>query len=179
MTRPPAPPSPVLPCGRDLLALVEQVTDGRPPADPEHQRTCPHCQEALARLRASGDALRGLAAQPVEPPRGLADRVLGGLRREGPGIVVSDGPGGRDEIASSVLCRTARVAALEVDGVRAASVVAEARDEGVVLDVHVVAAIDRPLPELAERLREAVAAHVAAVTGVRVRAVDVAVDDVA
>lgn len=178
MTRPPAPPSPVLPCGHDLLDLVEQVAEGRPPTDPAHQAGCPHCRAALERLEASDAALRDLAQQPVPTPRGLSRRILGGLRREGPSIVVADGPGGRDEIAASVLGRTARLAALDVDGVHAASVVAEARDGDVALDVHVVAAIDRSLPELAERLRAAVAEHVAAVTGVRVGVVDVAVDDV-
>ncbi|MDO9407979.1 Asp23/Gls24 family envelope stress response protein [Patulibacter sp.] len=175
MTRPPAP---TLECGRDLLALVEQVTEELPPADPEHQASCPYCQDALARLRADSGALRELAAEPVRVPRDLSGRLVAGLRGGGRSIVVAAAPGGRDSVAEAVVCRLARLAALAVQGVHQASAVVVHRDAGITLDLHVTAELDRSLPDLATQLREAVTHAVARSSGVRVTAVDVTVDDV-
>jgi len=36
-----------LPCGASVDSLLEQVADGAPRSDPQHQRDCPHCRAAV------------------------------------------------------------------------------------------------------------------------------------
>jgi uncharacterized alkaline shock family protein YloU len=180
MSAPAQPAPPLLECGRDLLVLVEQVSEDLPPAEPEHQARCPFCQEALRRLRVAFDALRDLAGEAVRPPRGLSARVLDVLRRERDSVLVAASAGGRDTVSEVIVAQIARRAALSVQGVRGASVVpARGDDGGVVLDVHVTVALGPSLPDLAAQLREAVVAHVWTLAGVRITSVDVTVDDVA
>lgn len=180
MSAPAQPAPPRLDCGRDLLALVEQVSEGLPPAEPEHQARCPFCQEAIARLRVAFDALHDLAGRSVRPPRGLSSRVLDVLRRERDSVLIAAGPGGRDTVSEVIVSQIAREAALAIDAVRHVSVVSASRqDGGVDVDVHVTAALGPPLPELVALLREQVVAHVWALAGARVTTVDVTVDDVA
>lgn len=179
MTRPASPQPPVLECGRELLVLVEQVSEGLPPAEPEHQARCPFCQEAIARLTAAFGALRDLAGQTVRAPRGLSSRVLEQLRRERGTVVIAAGTGGRDTVSEVIVSQIARQAALELDAVRHVSVVTDARqDGGLELDVHVTAELGPSLPELVAQLREHVMARVRALSGARVTKIDVTVDDV-
>lgn len=175
-----SPQPPLLECGRDLYVLVEQVSEGLPPAEPEHQAGCPFCQEALRRLRIAFDALRDLAGQAVQVPRGLSARVLEQLRRERQSVVVAASAGGQDTVAEAIVSQIARQAVLSVDAVRGVSVVVSGprADEGLALDVHVTAALGPSLPDLTAQLREQVMAHVWALAGVRVARVDVTVDDV-
>jgi uncharacterized alkaline shock family protein YloU len=179
MTRPAQPDPPRLECGRELLVLVEQVSDGLPPAEPEHQARCPFCQEALARLQSAFDALHELAGRTVAAPRGLSTRVLEQLRRERHSVVIAASPAGRDTVSEVIVTQIARRALLAVDAVRDVSVVSHATQDGRVdLDVHVVAALGPALPDLAAELRDQVLAHVWALAGARVGRVDVTVDDV-
>ncbi|CAB4945665.1 unannotated protein [freshwater metagenome] len=174
------PPPTTLECGRDLLALVEQVSEGLPPAEPEHQARCGFCQEAIARLKAALGALRDLAGEAVRTPRGLSARVLEQLRRERHSVLIGAGSGGRDTVSEVIVSQIARRAVLAVEAVHHASVVSESRqDGGVDLDVRVTARLGPSLPDLVEELREEVSAHVHALAGVRVTRIDVTVDDVA
>jgi hypothetical protein len=171
--------TPRLECGRDQLAIVEQVSEGQPPADPAHQAVCAFCQEAIARLRIAFDALRDMAGQAVRAPRGLSARVLEQLRRERHSVVISATVGGRDTVSEVIVSQIARQAALALDAVRHVSVVSDSKqDGGVELDVHVTAKLGPPLPDLVVQLREQVMAHVWTLAGARVTKVDVTVDDV-
>src|SRR3712207_8037602 len=58
-----------LPCGVALEALVGQVVEREPPADPAHQASCPYCQAALRGLRTAWGDLRALASEPVRVDR--------------------------------------------------------------------------------------------------------------
>lgn len=75
--------------------------DALSPAEVEafeaHLRTCPSCQAEVVALREVVDVLP-LAAEPVEPPAALRDRLLTEVRREreeGPSLAVLRG--GREE----------------------------------------------------------------------------------
>lgn len=179
MSRPTQAGPPVLECGRDLLSLAEQVSEGLPPTEPEHQARCPFCQEAITRLRVAFDALHDLAGQTVRAPRGLSSRVLDQLRRERGTVVIATGEGGSDSVSEVIVGQIARHAALGMDAVLHVSVVTDAlQDGGLELDVHVTAALGPSLPALVDRLREQVVAHVWALSGARVTRIDVTVDDV-
>jgi uncharacterized alkaline shock family protein YloU len=172
--------TPRLECGRDLLAIVEQVADGLPPKDPEHQSVCAYCQEAIARLRLAFDSLRELAGQAVRAPRGLSARELEQLRRERHSGVISAADGGRDTVSEVIVSQIARQAVLALDAVRHASVVSDSQQAGgVQIDVHITARLGPPLPDLIAQLREQVMAHVWTLAGARVTRVDVPVDDLA
>ena len=168
-----------LPCGADVMALVDQVYDGAPPENPEHQRTCPYCQEAISRLRAALGQLRDLAGETIRPPRGLSGRVLEQLRRERETVVIAEGPLGRDTVNEIIIAQVARRAALCVPGVRYASCVAELADSGAVdLEVNVTAELGPSLPSLADAVRALVLTHTAALIGARLGRIDVTVDDI-
>ena len=72
---------PPLPCGADLDALVAQAADGAAPRDPDHQATCPHCQAALAELRALWSLAGQLARERVEAPDRIDAVVMGRIQR--------------------------------------------------------------------------------------------------
>jgi hypothetical protein len=167
-----------LPCGTSLLGLVAQVADGTPPVDPAHQADCPHCREALDRLRGADRDLRSLAAVDVRAPRGLSARVLDGLRRERGRIVLRAGPEGRDTVTDTIVGQVARRAATDVPGVRFASVTTTEHQDGVHLDLRITADLGPALGPIADAIRELVVDRVARLTGVAVVRIDVVFDDV-
>ena len=61
-----------LACGKELLPLVDQVAEALPPLEPEHQRTCPHCQAALSELEDWWRQVRALAREEIVAP----DRIV-------------------------------------------------------------------------------------------------------
>ena len=67
-------PSERLPCGTELAALITQVAERAPAADPAHQAECPYCQPSLERIGELWNDVRALADEPVRAPRGLLDR---------------------------------------------------------------------------------------------------------
>lgn len=169
-----------LDCGVDLLDLVEQVSDGTPPADPAHQADCPYCQQALRRLRTASGQLRDLAGEPVRVPPGLASRVMAQLRRERGRVPIASGVHGTDTASDVVVLQVVRRAARSVDGVRQCSVSLHpaTADGELSLTLHLTASLGPSRPDLAEAVRRAVAADVLALTGLRTGRVTVEIDDV-
>lgn len=167
-----------LACGRELLALVEQVSDGLPPADPGHQASCAHCRRALARIRATMDDVRGLAAEPVVAPD-LARRVMRRLRDEQARVGLAEADLGRTSLNQAIVAQIAQRAALGVPEVAFASArVGDAGAEASVrLELHLVVAYGPALEGVAGSVRERVAGDVAALTGLIVEEVDVRIDD--
>lgn len=172
--------STTLECGHDLLELVEQVTDGAIPADPEHQANCPYCQEALCRLRAANGQLRALAGERVDVPRGLTRRVMAQLRRERGRVPLASSPAGADTASDLVIVQIARRAARSIEGVRNCSVTLDPVEaDGILaLTIHLTAVLGPSLPELTEQVRAAVVADLLALAGLQAGAVAVVVDDV-
>ena len=111
-----------LPCGRLWDGLLEQVSQGRAGARGDHQRSCPHCQAALAALDKFWAPVRELAAEPVRAPGGLLERVMDQVRgvaqQHWHSLIVAEG--GSTLVAARVIAVLARLAAGRVPGVRVA-----------------------------------------------------------
>ena len=71
-----------LPCGVELVGLVNQVAEDLRPPDPEHQSSCEHCRRALAELEPMWGQVRELARQEVIPPSALVATVMQAIRAE-------------------------------------------------------------------------------------------------
>jgi uncharacterized alkaline shock family protein YloU len=97
-----------LACGREPGRLVDQVADGLPPVEPEHQRTCPHCQAALGELEDLWRQVRTLARAEVVAPDRIVRHVI---RRIHEGLAAPP----REVPLEEVLPRLARHALLETD----------------------------------------------------------------
>lgn len=166
-----------LACGTCLLALVEQVSEGTPPADPAHQATCPHCRRALARIGSVMEDVRGLAEEPVAVPHDLARQVMRRLRGERSQIALSPSARGRTVVNESLVAQVARRAALAVPDVAFASAVVEESEAVVRVSVRLVVAYGPSLGRIAATVRERVVVELAELTGVRVERVDVSVED--
>ncbi len=65
-----------LPCGVLVEDLLSQVADAAPPADPGHQRGCPHCRATLAQLDDLWSPVRQVTAETVQAPPGLLQAVM-------------------------------------------------------------------------------------------------------
>jgi len=168
-------------CGRDLVALAAQVFDGVSPVDGEHQRSCSHCQAALRRIRAVAHDVQGLAAEPVDVPPGLLRAVMARLRAA-PALVTLDVRArGVTMVADDVIAQVAVRAALTVDGVGYASVLGSEPSTGatVGLRVRLVVAYGPSVHAIADGVRAAITADVAALTGAALGSVDVTIDDLA
>lgn len=168
-----------LPCGTDLLALVQQVSDGLPPADPEHQAGCVHCRRSLARIRSTLDDVRGLASERVVAPPDLARRVMRRLRGEQARVAVSASARGRTSVNQAIVAQVAQRAALDVPEVVFASALMTDPEAGgsVRVEVRLVVAYGPALERVAGAVREHIIGDVAAVTGLLVEDVDVRIDD--
>ncbi|MEV6766462.1 hypothetical protein AB0N16_38730 [Streptomyces sp. NPDC051105] len=178
---PPFPGDEVLPCGRLLSRVWEQVQDEAPAADP-HIVSCPHCREAVEGLAAVNAAGRTLRA--VDPPglHALADRVMNAVRAEARlGRLLSLADPDRDlRITESAAAKVLRRAGDAVPGARVATCrfTSAGGDPEVRVTMTLVAAFDRPLPECVHQVRRSVLRSAGQDLGLAVTAVDIAVVDV-
>ena len=162
----------VLPCGRLIADLVDQVDAGRlEPAD-AHQEACPHCRSALRTAAGLEQALELLRAAAGPTPAGLVDRVMSRVRQTQGEALLMELPSwprsaGLTHVAGGVRVRwqvvadVARGAAAALRGVTVANATARARP-GVVgaVDVSLGLLVDgrTPLPVLARQVRQQVRA---------------------
>lgn len=191
-----------LPCGRSLGPLIEQVAERTPPVDPEHQARCPYCRAALAELETLWSDVDALARERVEVPTGLLAAAMRRIVRERDGdgpLARTSGPRGprpgrpgdhallpsphgTTRIADGVVAAIAGRAALAVAGVSLPGrtpVEAHFDGAGVALALELTVAFGPPLPALIDAVRATVIADVEGLTGLAVKAVDVAVVDLA
>lgn len=200
-------PARELACGCSLDELLAQVADGTDPADPDHQRACPHCRAALAELAELWAPVRTLE-EPPATPAGLDAKVMervSAMATHAWHAVVPE-THGVTRVAAWVVAVVARRAAQRVEGVRSVrgqaapppAAVAAVRAEWtggptaaqragamgigvsgrrVVVTVQLTVAPGHPLPRLAEDVRRSVVAGVGALTGLDVVEVDVHVAD--
>jgi uncharacterized alkaline shock family protein YloU len=169
-----------LPCGTDLAELTRQVFDGTPPADPGHQRECRHCRRALRRIRAVADDVRGVAAEPVQVPATFLESVMARIRSRPKLITVEVSGSGLTTVADHVVGEVAREAALRVEGVRHAAVIASEATVGTVdLRARLVVSYGPAMPPLAERVRGAITRSLVGGVGVRTESIEILIDDLA
>ena len=169
-----------LPCGTELAALIAQVAERAPAADPAHQATCPYCQPSLERISELWNDVRALANEPVRAPRGLLDEVIASVSRPAGAVTLRDATQGHTRISEAVLAGVARRIAQAMPAVAFASVLAHAAGPGTVaLRVRLVVAYGPSLPVLAAAVREQIVTHVRRLTDVQVTEVELSVDDLA
>lgn len=174
-------------CGQPVDDLLSQVSEGQPPTDPEHQRTCPHCRAALAELDELWRPIRALAAEQVKAPAELLEQVMDRVRelvRQGWYAVIRS-PEGDTRISARVIAAVARLAAEQVPGISLALGGGHATDTDVgiagprvVIDVDVIIEMGTPIPTTSHTLREQIAADIAAHTGLHTAEVNIAIIDV-
>lgn len=189
-----------LPCGADVDALLEQVAES--PAGPltPHEAGCVHCQAALAEFVQLWRPVAAAAAERVQAPAALVERVVARVRAlvGSAGWAVLETPGGHTRVAVDVVLSVARLAVDGVPGVRGAlaslvpvvpaeAVPAEVAAEDVTVGVSgstvavrltVAAAHGIDLPALGRRVADRVRGDVEELVGLSVAAVTVHVDDV-
>ncbi len=195
-----------LPCGAPVDDLLAQVTEGTPPRDAAHQRTCPHCRAALAEFEDLWAPVRELAVEDVQAPAGLLQAVMAQIRdlsRNNWSAVLSD-LAGQTRIAARVVGAVARLAAesvphvtLALGGGRVATpsgaaadpaLVAGRRGEAatdvgvagshVVIDVQIAVDFGVPIQRVAATVRDRIARHIAEHTGLVATQVNLTVVDV-
>jgi uncharacterized alkaline shock family protein YloU len=192
-----------LACGADVDELLEQVADGDADRLTEHQRTCPHCQAAIAEFRVLWAPIQEYARQPVRLPQRLRASVLKQVDR-----LVHDvwytlqlTDTGAVRVAARVVAAVARDAASRVPGVRVAlgrsteSRVAELVSRATsghlhphaavgvlgrtaVVDLALAVSYGQPVHEVAREVQRRVIAELKENIGLQSVTVNVTVDDV-
>ena len=191
-------------CGVRVEELLNQVADHAAPRDPDHQRTCSHCQATLAELTALWQPVHDLAADDVQAPRHLLASVMLRVRALPRGmwhaVIPSDSGPGETRIAARVVAAVARLAAESVPHVRVAlgggHIAADLSDSHatghhgasatdvavagthVVIDVQIAVEHGDHIPDVAAQVRTQITRHIAAHTGLTAAAVNVNVTDV-
>ena len=173
-------PSERLPCCTKLAALITQVAEGDPAADPAHQAECEYCQASLGRIRELWSDVQALADQPVRAPRGLLGGIIARVSGPAGAVTLRDATRGYTRVSEAVLAGVARQIAQAMPAVAFGSVLAHTAGPGTVaLRVRLVVAYGPSLPVLAAAVREQIVTHVPRLTGVQVTEVEVSVDDLA
>ncbi|WP_432497601.1 Asp23/Gls24 family envelope stress response protein [Kineococcus gypseus] len=200
---PPGPEQELLPCGHRVDDLLEQVAAGRGDDLDAHQATCPHCRATLTAASRLWSRVRAVAAREEVPPPGLLGAVVAAVRElaRDHWYVVLPGVRGSTRIAARVLADVAQRAASRVPGVRVVlgrhtrpvdaerARVATRRQDGpgsavgvagghASIDLAVVVDYGASIPDVAARVRAAVAADLREVASVSSTEVNVHVDDV-
>ena len=150
-------PSERLPCGTKLGALITQVAEGAPAADPAHQAKCSYCQASLGRIRELWSDVRALADEPVRAPRGLLDEVIARVSVPAGAVTLRDATRGHTRVSEAVLAGVARRIAQAMPAVAFGSVLAHAAGPGTVaLRVRLVVVYGPSLPVLAAAVLDCV-----------------------
>jgi uncharacterized alkaline shock family protein YloU len=187
-----------LACGRELARLVDQVADGLPPVEPEHQRTCPHCQAALGELEDLWGQVRALAREEIVAPERIVRNVIRRIH-EGVATVPREVPleevlprlirhalletdRGTTRIADSVVARIVDQVARGLRGVRLTgrppSASVAVRGSRVTIRLPLAIRYGVSLAEASAAARTSVIEQVEGLTGLVVDAVDISVEDV-
>jgi uncharacterized alkaline shock family protein YloU len=189
---------PRLACGRELLPLVDQVAEALPPVEPEHQRTCPHCQAALGELEDLWGQVRALAREEIVAPERIVRNVIRRIH-EGAATVPREVPleevlhrlvqhamletdRGTTRIADSVVARIVDQAVRGLRGVHLAgrpTALSVAVSGGrVTIRLPLALRYGVSLAEASAAVRASVIEQVEGLTGLVVDAVNISVDDV-
>ncbi|MFE9480832.1 hypothetical protein ACFYNM_19800 [Streptomyces spororaveus] len=170
----------LLPCGRPLGRAWEEARDPAAGAADPHSSSCPYCQEAAEGLTALDRATRALRAEDQPDSFSLANRVINAVRAEARlgTMLWLDDPDHDLRIAESAAAKVLRRAADTVLGARAASCRLTPVPGGHSVAITVAAALDKPLRERAEKVRQAVLNAAEHTLGLAVTAVDLEINAV-
>lgn len=180
-----------LPCGASVDDLIAQVADGDAARRTPHQQNCPHCQAALAEYDRLWGPVTALAAERVRVPDSIIEEALRRIRQTSahPEYGLVPGANGLTRISVRVIIVTARMAAERTDGVRAAlsharpidasaTVAAGVSGTSTAIEITIAATYGLDLPDLADRIRRAIAADIRERTGLHPADITVVIDDV-
>lgn len=195
-----------LACGRPVDDVLDQAAAGRADRRDDHQRSCLHCQAALAEYERLWSPLLELAAETVTAPDSVLETALSQIRTALADVDygVLESPHGLTRISARVVVVAARESAQNVPGVRVAlgkhsgvrlhrhgggdtpprgrsagtEVTAGVAGKSTAIEIVLAADYGQDLPRLAERVRDEVTAHVRALTDLEPTEVTVVIDDV-
>jgi hypothetical protein len=188
-----------LACGRNAATVWDDAETGH--LD-EHERTCPYCQAVAADADRLAHDAAWLAAEPIEPPASLLDRVMSvvhaELRSDYLPLPSREGPARLDRAAAAAVLRQAADA---MTGVRARSCqitspgqhppptpeeekedpelgAATGEPSGAVVAISITVVFGADLPSTAARVQQLVATAADRLLGLPVDRVDVTVVDI-
>jgi len=175
-----------LPCGVELDALIEQITEATSPRDPDHQAHCPYCQTALAGFRQGWSDVQTLAGAPVPIPPALTTRIMTRVRvlahRAAQNLILA-GARGHTQISHQVIAQIARRIALATPGVLFASAQPEpgetAGPRSVTLTLRLITTYGPALRPLAAAVRANLNRRLPNVTGAEIEHINIAITDIA
>ncbi|WP_020496518.1 Asp23/Gls24 family envelope stress response protein [Sciscionella marina] len=174
----------LLPCGRELEQVWQNLEAGR---TDEHEASCRHCATARESLGALHAATAELLTDQERPSGALTDRIMSAVRaevRRGDLLPLPPTELGPVEISEQAVAVVLRYAADEVTGVRARRCrvrVADESREGVVLvtaELTIAVAHATGVETAAEIVRERVRAACANRIGFELARLDVHIADV-
>lgn len=169
-----------LACGRDAGLVWDRAEAGTPPD--QHERDCPHCTAVRADAAGLGSLVRRMAAEDIEPPPSMLDRVMGAVRSElrPHDVLLLESPHGPNRLGRPAAAAVLRGVVDRMDGLRARSCrieqVAGRFEADVAITVTARFGVD--LASVTARVRQMVVAAGEQTLGVPVRSVDIAVVDI-
>ncbi|WP_233159723.1 Asp23/Gls24 family envelope stress response protein [Pseudonocardia sp. MH-G8] len=180
------PDEPVAPlaCGRDAARLWDRAARGT--SLDEHERGCPHCRAAYADARGLDAVVHRMAAQEIEPPDTVLDRVMGALFTElrPQEVLRLPSPHGPAQLSTPAAAAVLRRVVDGMGGLRARScrITQDGDgqgDGGDALDVRITVAarFGVDLASVTARVRQMVVAAGEQALGLPVRTVDIHVVD--
>jgi uncharacterized alkaline shock family protein YloU len=182
-----------LPCGASVDDLVAQVADGNAARRTPHQQNCTHCQAALAEYDRLWGPVTALAAEQIHVPDSIIEEALRRIRQTSahPDYGLLPDTNGLTRISVRVIIVTARMAAERTDGVRAAltharpidgsttaTVAAGVAGTSTAIEITIAATYGHDLPDLADRIRRAVATDIRERIGLQPTNITIVIDDV-
>lgn len=189
---PPPDLAPLLACGRSADAVWDRAVSGTPPD--AHERDCPHCRAATADARGLDAIVHRLAAERLEPPPSVMERVMVAVRSElrPHEVLTLPSPHGPARLSRAAAAAVVRHTVDAMAGVRARSCRIEQVDDtsagagaepaadryAADVRITVTARFGVDLASVTARVRQMVAAAGEQALGVPVRRVDIEVVDV-
>ncbi|MEN3263840.1 Asp23/Gls24 family envelope stress response protein [Pseudonocardia sp.] len=170
-------------CGRDAALVWDRVAAGTPPD--EHERDCPHCSAAFADARRLDSLVHRMAAQELEPPPTMMDRVMAAVVTEfrPHDVLTLPSPHGPAQLSRPAAAAVLRHVVDRMDGLRARSCrIEQLADDGAAphaadVTISVTARFGVDLASVTARVRQMVIAAGEQALGVPVRRVDIDVVD--
>ena len=178
-------PNETLPCGVTIEALVMQIADDQPVADPTHQRTCPYCQAALRRLEQGWGDVQALTLQPVAMPRGLTAMIMQRVRTLAGYVTDSILLGhrrGETRISHTVIAQVIHDVAPTIPGIVFASAQLSAQEPPhpcrVNLALRLIVSFGPAMERVADAAREILHRRIPSLTGAQLERIDITISDV-
>jgi hypothetical protein len=179
----PEEPVATLACGRDAALVWDRAAEGAEPD--EHERGCPHCRAAYADARGLDAVVHRMAAQPLDPPDTVLDRVMSAVVAEfrPREVLTLPSPHGPARLSTPAAAAVLRRVVDGMGGLRARSCRIEqyggpgADAHAVDVTITVAARFGVDLASITARVRQMVIAAGGQALGVPVRRVDIDVVD--